>query len=421
MQRGKIMNKHVGVLLTIAVAVIFLTALSANAVSYTLQIFGNANMDDTIDEQDIEYVQGIIDGSKDKTDLADANHDGTIDKEDITQIELIIDGTEKKLTIVDNNGRIVTINTPANRVVCFYRDSEPLVAIGAKDKIIGLDSIFMNRYMPEISEGAGLMDAPNVGSQSEPNYEKILELMPDVVSSPSAFTSPARAAEMAAHLPHEIPVAGIDFYSTTGDQRFQNIEMLGYLVGKEEKARELVDWIQGYESTLVERTKDLASDEKPTVLCFMGPSNKVQSTAHGSGLIESLGGGRNLAYGVVPSNASSVEVSNEWIVEQNPDVIFVSSELGWNTTTEEAESMFKEFIDKPGWDKMSAVVNGKVYLIDYTTMINRYIIGGCYIAKCLHPELFEDIDPENVNKEYFEKFLGFDHKGVWIYPAPPSN
>ena len=76
------MNKTVfGIaVLTLCVSLAF---IPASAADFTLQIFGNANMDDTINELDIEYVQGIIDGSKDKTELADANYDGKIDEEDI--------------------------------------------------------------------------------------------------------------------------------------------------------------------------------------------------------------------------------------------------------------------------------------------------------------------------------------------------
>ena len=47
----------------------------------------NANLDDAIDENDVEYVRGIIDGTEDETQFADANYDGKIDEDDIVQIE----------------------------------------------------------------------------------------------------------------------------------------------------------------------------------------------------------------------------------------------------------------------------------------------------------------------------------------------
>ena len=78
-----------------------LAVMPVSAAEYTLDIFGNVNMDDTIDEDDIAYIEGIIDGTNEETQLADANYDGQIDEADIAQIELIILGEEKELTIID--------------------------------------------------------------------------------------------------------------------------------------------------------------------------------------------------------------------------------------------------------------------------------------------------------------------------------
>ena len=59
-----------------------LVVIPAAASEYTLDVFGNANMDETVDETDIAYVEGIIDGTNEVTELADANYDGNIDAQD---------------------------------------------------------------------------------------------------------------------------------------------------------------------------------------------------------------------------------------------------------------------------------------------------------------------------------------------------
>jgi hypothetical protein len=64
--------------------------MPADASDFTIEIFGNANMDDTLDEADIEYVQGIIDGPTMRQNW-ETNYDGVIDEEDISQIEIIMD------------------------------------------------------------------------------------------------------------------------------------------------------------------------------------------------------------------------------------------------------------------------------------------------------------------------------------------
>ena len=74
----------------------------------TLEIYGNANEDDTIDMRDLTYVKLIFFGKKPETELADAKYDGKINPLDFIQIKLIIVGKEKELTVIDGADRIAT-------------------------------------------------------------------------------------------------------------------------------------------------------------------------------------------------------------------------------------------------------------------------------------------------------------------------
>lgn len=48
-----------------------------------LMIYGNANNDDYLDEEDVAYIERIIAGEAEETLYADANNDGRIDQADI--------------------------------------------------------------------------------------------------------------------------------------------------------------------------------------------------------------------------------------------------------------------------------------------------------------------------------------------------
>ncbi|MDD2834714.1 MAG: hypothetical protein PHY05_01055 [Methanothrix sp.] len=39
-------------------------------------------------------------------------------------------------------------------------------------------------------------------------------------------------------------------------------------------------------------------------------------------------------------------------------------------------------------------------------------------AKLFHPDLFEDLDPAELNKEYLKEFQGLELEGAWVYPVP---
>ncbi|RQW80697.1 MAG: ABC transporter substrate-binding protein, partial [Methanothrix sp.] len=70
-------------ILVLCIALVLPSALGAG---YVLHIFGNANMDGTIDAKDIDYLNEIISGKANKTDMADSNYDGKIDESDIAQV-----------------------------------------------------------------------------------------------------------------------------------------------------------------------------------------------------------------------------------------------------------------------------------------------------------------------------------------------
>jgi iron complex transport system substrate-binding protein len=107
------------------------------SVTDTLEIYGNANEDDTIDMRDLTYVKLIFFGKKPETELADAKYDGKINPLDFIQIKLIIVGKEKELTLVDSADKIKTVEKPITRIVTYNTNAlETMRSIKVeKDKI----------------------------------------------------------------------------------------------------------------------------------------------------------------------------------------------------------------------------------------------------------------------------------------------
>ncbi|MCS7102315.1 MAG: ABC transporter substrate-binding protein, partial [Candidatus Korarchaeum sp.] len=53
------------------------------------------------------------------------------------------------------------------------------------------------------------------------------------------------------------------------------------------------------------------------------------------------------------------------------------------------------------------------------------ILGAVYIAKVLHPQLFEDLNPRSVHQEYISRWMGLKYDlrkhGTFIYPPIVSG
>jgi len=112
----------------------------------SLPVFGNANDDDVVDDQDIELINSMI---TEKTPIsvhpfADANRDGILDSEDISIVEKLIKGEKTEVTFVDqydlikSNFHYVTVDYPLRDVVTQNADMLLMtMLIDADDQVAG--------------------------------------------------------------------------------------------------------------------------------------------------------------------------------------------------------------------------------------------------------------------------------------------
>ena len=401
------------ILAKIAMAMLLLT-LPASASDYTLGIFGNANEDDTINMQDVTYTELIILEYRDKTELADGKHDGKINMQDVTQIELIILGKEKEITLMDQADRVVTIPQPIESVAIMYASfAEVVVAIDALDKVSAVDTT---------TKGSSLVapmleDKPVVGTHGEIDYERMFEIRPQIVITyPGAI--PAESEEQLKHA--DIQLVFLNCGRRPLSVRY-GINMMGIILDKQQETGEFLDFINEYVGPVEERLGELDEDEKKRV--YWESSGKT--CGRGSGWHEFLvmSGAKNI-YDDVELVKGTFEASDEEILVRNPQAVLAKS--SWASTaggymctdSSEMAALRDELISRPGWDGMDAVRDDQVYVIYGDFMQRpRSMVGVCYFAKCLYPELFQDIDVTAFHEEWLEEFYGLEYKGVYAYPS----
>lgn len=398
----------------ICISALLLLAFSfANAATYTLDIFGNANMDDAIDEEDIAYVEGIIKGTNENTELADANYDGKVDQNDITQIELIIRGEDKEITLIDDSGEIVTVRKPIEKIISLSMD-DSIRALDASDMVVGVgDDVKKNPdYYPDLSQ------RPNIGSTwPEVDVERIIGLEPDIVIA-SIYISPDILDD---HLEGTgIQVVRIyprneqelDIYSGN-DIKWPSIRedmlKLGYVLGKVDKAKEYVEWYDSIVTPIKEQVSKISEEDKPRLFAeddSRGGMVERTSSAHIMGM-EAAGANR-----IGPGNeAADPTVSVEWIIGENPDVyvarIGSSNPTGGYHSDEgtDYKAYYDEIMGLSGFETINAVKNNRVHIISGDlTMKTAIPIGIAYQAKWYHPELFADLDPQALHQDFIDRF-----------------
>jgi len=406
-----------------------LTFMPADASDFTLGIFGNANMDDNIDEDDIAYVEGIIDGTNEVTELADANYDGKADENDIVQIEKIIRGEQGVLHILDGDGKPVAVKTPAQRIVVLYKDSpEVLRALNAADRIVGVSDYIKQWdtvWFPEISK------LPSVGHFINPDYETILSLNPDVLL---AFSS-TRVDEMQEQLP-DVTVLFLGLYNpdliSIEQSRYKDgVKKLGYILDKREEAEEFINWRDDWLKTIKSRTDELSEDEKPSVMnMHYRPTREelqISCTGYKTYQMTSVAGGRDIAEGAYDCDTYT-NVDLEWLFMQNPDIIlaqlyYEDTTHGFNTDDlSETAAGRDDIMNISVLSNCNAMKNGHVYMMadNFRNGGDGCLIGTAYMAKWFHPDIFEELDPQAVHQEYIDRFQHLDYDldehGVFVYP-----
>jgi iron complex transport system substrate-binding protein len=424
-EKKKKMKKKIAVLVGIVVYIVLLVSPTLASSADTIDIYGNANEDDTIDMRDLTYVKLIFFGKKPETELADAKFDGKINPLDFIQIKLIIVGKEKELTVVDDtitdthpDGKPVTVKKPVNRIILLNSDAaEAIKVIDAEDKVVGVTSSIPSRstFFPELSK------LPCVGKWKEMDIEKILSLNPDLVVGYGGSSYSNKMEEIFEDLP--ITVVKLQFY--VPEIMAEDIKKLGYILGKVEEAEEYNGFEDGCMSTMNEGVGRLSEDEKPRV--YLEWATKAYGTyTKGSGTHQvcTMAGGINIAADL---SGPYAKVDPEWVITQNPDVIFKHQYAGSGYEVDnpsEMKARWDEVMNRPELANVRAIKEEKVYLISSDILYGPgYFVGIAYIAKWFHPEFFADLNPQAIHQEYINEFCSIDYDvthGVFVYPLPAS-
>ena len=264
-------------------------------------------------------------------------------------------------TVTDDLGRAVVVYKSPQRIVSLSpAATEILFAIGAGPRVVA--GTEYDTYPEEAKK------LPRIGgfTPQSINVEAILAHKPDLV-----VAAPQRDV-IAALEKFGIPVVALDPKSTA--DVWKNVEMLGTLTGCEAKAKEL-------SADLRRRWSALAAPKghRPRVFVLVDLPNYTCGSGTFMDEVISAAGGVN----VFADTAGWVQVSDEQILDRNPDVVLCFNHAG--AAGEDVPGRLKT---RPGWDKLKAVQNNKVFPVDADLLTRpgpRLVDGLEVIEKLLRP------------------------------------
>jgi len=416
----KKMKMKMLVLVGIAACVLLLTSPALASAGYS-KIYGNANEDDILDMRDVTYIKLVIFGKKPATTFADANYDGKISMLDVGQTKLIILGKEKTLTIVDIGDRTVTVPRPIERVVsCALPCTRVIVALEGCDQLVGSE-FSRTPGVPSIGpcigelafacDGEILEKVTNVGWGSAVNAELIVSLKPDVIIAGRVANADALQEKT------DVPVVTGRYQGYLGGPGFYNqIELIGTVLGKEKEAEELILYMKEKIAEVTDVTSEIPNSKKPRVYFAARDGGRMGGfTKTGYYDAIDLAGGINVAKDCpLFDTYCEFDVSKEQIIAWNPDIILQKCHT--SNPPSATQITIEDILEDPLLQTVNAVKNGSVYYCGATARgypIQRYIPETMYFAKLFHPEKFKDLNLEKEGNEVMERFFKADGLYTW--------
>ena len=313
---------------------------------------------------------------------------------DTANTRTITDGAGRQVQVPEKIQSIVCVGVGALRYSC-YMDAADLV-IGVEDYETKTDFMRLYNYV----NFDKFKSLPVIGTNGQPYAEEIINLAPDVIVM-SKYAS-VEADDLQAKT--GTPVVVVPGSDTTLDaDAYETIRILGQLYGKEDRAKELTDYLNSIKQDLDERTKDIPEEEKPAVyvggVSFKG-HHGFEGTEVGYGPF-ALIGAKNLADTTGQNGAFNIDL--EQVLSWDPDIIFVDFN-GMDFINE-------DYARNPDYyNALTAVQEGKVYsqisFRSFASNLETALADAYYAACVIYPEQFRDVDPIAKAGEIFEMLLG---------------
>jgi len=334
-----------------------------------------------------------------------------------SQAEQASSGAEgAAITLTDNLGRQVELPCPVVTAVVANRyNSELIRACGAIDRVIAVDT-----STAQDRDYWGMFDPGNVigKGQSELNYEKIVELAPQVLILPENGSVDEAVEKLD---PFGIKVFVISGYDTAD---FKNqTENIGKMFGVEQQAQAFYDYFNDKLTYIRTQLKD-----QPRRSLYLETTTDYSTVVPGGafyGMGEASG-----AYNIFSEDIDAVnagEVDPEEVITRQPDCIVklitpARALPGTGLYHPPERQQFADTVSaikaRASWDEIPAVQNSDIYLMtQFSHGGASKLVGACYIAKWVYPDLLPDLDPDEVFRAWMEDFQGFENIEGHFYAA----
>ncbi len=284
--------------------------------------------------------------------------------------------------------------------------TETLCSVGGEDMIVGTD--LYSDYPQSIVDGHDDGTIAITGGYTDPNFEWIVKLGPDIVFCDGSVGQHTSVAD-------KLRKAGIDcvilYDATDVTAMYSNIWIAASAIGLTENANGVIHSIR----STMDAVSGIAGDTNKRVMAALSSDPSPWTSGANTFMSDIIAnaGGRN----VFESQSSGwFMVSKEQIYAKQPQVIVIIS-----STPVTTESEYQSVLDSldPLWKATPAYENGNVYVLsgEAGDILQRpgprLAEAAELICKMLNPDAFTDYDPLDV----IPRYIGDDYREYLRYQS----
>lgn len=195
-----------------------------------------------------------------------------------------------------------------------------------------------------------------------------------------------------------IPVIHIEATLDTYDEVYTT---MGKVLNNDKRAKELADYCKQALSTAQADMQKVPADKRVTVAFLTDETHGLAQGSFHAAIIDMVATNAIVADNVASSGFGN-EISLEQLAVWNPDVLLLQS-----------EELYNKVADDPAWSSLSAVQNGKYYLVpsvpygwlNSPPSVNQ-VLGVQWLPHLLYPETV-GADSKDIVLNYFETMYGY--------------
>ena len=349
-----------------------------------LNVLGNVDGDDDIDNDDLTYLQAVIDKSKEVNFYCDVNHDGSVNDSDVTALNKLISKEKTTVYFIDAKDKVSSASVPINNLmVGFRRTTEMVAALGCTNQIVALTNGGLNQFgfvgFSDVAK-SNIIN-PGQNNDSNVNSETAMTIYNNYKDSGLTVLGDANGMDKNMEsIFNGLPVDVLRLPCTESTRIAEGMITLGYMLSfnstyksiVEAKTAAWVEWNDKTDKTIADALKSLSTKETGLVILHnKGGSSPSDDSMNlrGEGLseceISKLCGCDNLAriIGTGPE-AKYTQLSNEAILH-------LQSNYGMKKIVMEAQTLYQKIMKAYGEATDDAGRKAALETID--TMVSRAV------------------------------------------------